>query len=235
MGIGDIRYTLLQTVNEVQRKLGLTATGTVADNKFAIELVDFVNDVCADLSDFGNWQETLVSANVSAVGNQSDYSISTSANIKNIGDIYFVGSATRTGPLRNVTVADMRILTRSSSLGTPHQFTIFGTDNNGNPNLRVSPTPSSAVAAGAVFSITAYTLPPRYTTSDGALVIPYPARVVVIGTYAKAVLYESGGTPSDKYAAVQQEYLLARKEALNRFNGDTGWYTSFAPSVRRRR
>ncbi len=230
MGIGDVRYTVLQTVNEVQRKLGLTATATLATNKLAVELVDFINDVCNDLSDFGNWQETLVTANITAVSGQADYSINTSANVKNIGDLYFT---LRRGPLRNITLDDMRVLTRVTSTGTPAQYTLFGTDSNGNPNIRVRPTPASS-EDGALFSVLYYTRPPIYTTSDGSTVIPFPARVVVMGVLARATLYESGGTPSDKYTQLQQDYLNSRKEAFNRFKGDTGWDISFTPSNMRR-
>lgn len=231
MPIGDIRYTVLQTVQEVFRKLGLTAPTSLTANKLSIECVDFINDVCNDLSDFGNWQETLVTANVTAVSGQRDYSITTSANIKNIGDIYFSQSR---GPLSNITIEDMRIMTRTTITGIPAQFTVFGTDNNGNPTLRVRPTPAAS-EDGGLFSILFYIRAPQYTTADASLIIPFPARVVVLGTLARSILNESGGSPNDKYTAFYQEYLMARKEALNRFNGDTGWSTSFTPSLTQRR
>lgn len=226
MGIGDVRYTVLQVVNEVQRKLGLTATAALGTNKLSIELVDFVNDVCNDLSDFGNWQETLVTANITAVSGQVDYSINTSANVKNIGDIYF---SLRRGSLRNITIEDMRIMTRVTITGTPAQYTVFGTDTNGNPNIRVRPTPASS-EDGELFSVLYYVRPPIYTTADGSTVIPFPARIVVMGVLARQTLYESGGSPSDKYTQLQQDYISARKEAFNRFNGDTGWNVAFTPS-----
>lgn len=231
MGIGDIRYTVLQTVNEVQRKLGLTATSSVSTNSLAIQLVDFINDICNELSDFGNWQETLVSANVTAVTGQQDYSITTSANIKNIGDIYFISSAVRSGPMQHVTLEEMRLLTRSSSSGVPRQFTAFGTDNNGNPTLRTYPVASS----DGLFSVIYWQRTPHYTISDGALVIPFPARVVVLGVLAKQLLNESGGSPTPRYQQTYQDFLMARKEAFNRFGADTGFMVSFRPSMGFRR
>lgn len=230
MGIGDIRYTVLQTVNEVQRKLGLTQTSLTA-NKLSIQLVDFINDVCNDLADFGDWQETLVTANITAVSGQTNYSISTSATIENIKDIYF---SQRRGPLIGINVQDMRILTRVTITGTPAQFTVMGTDTNGNPNIRVRPVPAQA-EDGGLFSVLYFIRPPTYTTSDTSTVIPYPSRVVVKGVLARAILNESGGSPNDKYSQIYQEYLSDRKEALNRFNGDTGWDTSFQPSLIQRR
>lgn len=231
MSLGDVRYTVLQVVNEVQRKLGLSSTALLA-NSLSIQMVDFINDVCNDLSDFGDWQEVLVSSNVTAVSGRIDYSINTSANVKNIGDVYF---SQRRGPLRSITIDDMRVMTRVTITGTPTQFTIFGTDANGNPNIRVRPKPAQS-EDGGIFSIVYYVRSPLYTTADASLVIPFPARVVVLGVLAKALLNESSESPSDHYKQTQTDYLQARKEALNRFNGDTGWNIQFAPSqIRRRR
>lgn len=230
MGIGDIRFTVLQIVNEVQRKLGLTETSLTA-NKLAVQLVDFLNDTCDDLSDFGNWQEMLVSSNVTAVSGQVNYSIQTSANVKNIGDIFF---SRRIGPMRNITIKDMRIMTRVTITGTPTQFTVFGTDSNGNPTIRVRPTPSSN-ENGGLFSILYYVRPPTYTTADTATLVPFPGQIVVDGVLARALLNESGGAITDHYSKTQQDYLMGRKEALNRFNGDTGWEVNFSPSIQGRR
>lgn len=231
MGIGDIRYTVLQTVQEVFRKLGLDSPSSLSQNKLSIQMVDFINDVCNDLSDFGNWQETIVTSNVTAVSGQRDYSVSTSANIKNYGDIFFTQNR---GPMRSVTIHDMRILTRTTIEGQPTQFTTFGTDSNGNPMFRVNPIPASA-EAGGLFSIMYFIRQPLYTTSDASSVIPFPARLVVLGCLAKQILYESGGSPTDRYTLTYQDYLTSRKEALNRFNGDTGFDVAFTPSLRGRR
>lgn len=231
MGIGDIRFTLLQTVNELLRKLDLNTVTSLTTNKLTKQMVDFINDVCNDLSDYGNWQENIVSSNVTAVSGQSDYSIATSANIKNIADIYF---STRSGALRNLTVQDMRIQTRVTSVGTPTQYSIFGTDSNGNPNLRVKPVPGAS-EDGKLFSVVYYIRTPQYTTADTNVVIPFPGKLVVDGVHAMILLNESGGAANNQYTQKYNSYLQARKEALNRFNGDSGWEISFVPSGRRRR
>lgn len=231
MTLSDIQYTVLEIVNEVQRKLDLNTTPTLGANKLSTQMVDFVNDVCNDLSDFGNWQETLVSANVTCVSGQVNYSINTSANVKNIADIYF---SQRVGPMRNITIQDMRIMTRVTATGTPTQFTIFGTDANGNPNIRVRPTPAQN-EDGGLFSILYYVRAPKYTTADNSTVVPFPGDLMVLGVLANVLLNESGGAPTDRYTKTQQDYLMARKEALNRFNGDTGWDIQFAPSMQGRR
>lgn len=231
MGVGDVRYTVLQTVQEVFRKLGLNAPSALSDNKLSIQCVDFINDVATELSDFGNWQETMVSANVSSVHAQRDYLINTSANVKSIADIYY---SQRTGPIGLITIEDMRMMT--SANGMPTQYTLFGTDtSSGNPIIRVRPIPVSGNGFGGYFSILYFTLPPRYTTSDGATIIPFPARIMVLGTLAKAILNESEGAPNDRYTATYNQYLIERKNALNRYKGDTGWNVSFVPSRQTRR
>lgn len=229
MGIGDVRYTVLQIVNEVQRKLSLNQTSTLIANKLATELVDHINDVVDELSDYGNWQEVLTSANIPISAGIANYSVNTSAVIKNIGDIYYTG---KTGPLRQITIEEYRL--RPSANGTPSQFSIYGTDANGNPNIRITPIPTSAMEVNAL-SVLYYTKPARYTTSDDSAIVPYPARVVVQGTLAHYLLNESDGAPTDKYTAALNLYVAMRKEALNRFNSDTGWSLSFTPSNRTRR
>lgn len=232
MGVGDVRYTVLQTINEVFRKLGLDAVTSPSDNKLSTQMLDFINDVCNELSDFGDWQEMLVSANINVSSSVMNYLIPTSGNVKNIADMYY---SKRTGPMRHVTLQDMRILTRVTATGTPTQYTIFGTDiSSGNPVLRVRPMPVSAQVP-AVFSVLYYQKTPLYTTSDTNVIIPFPGKIVVLGALAKAILNESEGAVTDRYSKTYQDYLLARKEALNRFNGDSGWDVSFRPPITGRR
>lgn len=228
MAIGDIRFTVLQTVNEVQRKLGLTATSTLTANVVATELVDHINDIVDDISDFGNWMEQLVTANVTAHSSVMDYSIAVSGVIKNIGDVYLDD---KSGALNSVDIDTMRIMTRVTARGVPSQFVIFGTDSNGNPLLRVRPTPDTS-QEGKLFSVLYYLKPSRYTTADSATVIPFPARLVVLGTLASYTLRESGGAETPLYQMYFNQYLANKKRAFARFNGNTGWDVSYAPANR---
>lgn len=226
--LANIQYTVLQTVNEVQRKLDLQQTSSLLSNKLAILMVDYINDVCDDLADFGQWQETVVTANITAVSGVSRYSVNTSASIENIKDIYF---SQRRGPMRYETIDTMRVLTRVTITGTPTQYTLKGTTSAGNPIIWVRPIPASS-EDGGLFSILFYTRAPRYVAAtDAGTVIPFPARVVVQGVLAKVALGESQGTPSDKYTNLWNGYLQMRKTALNRYKGDTGWNISFTPGL----
>lgn len=225
MAITDIRYTVLQTVNEVMQKMGLDTVTSLSANKISKELVSHINDVVSNLSDFGNWMEQLTTARVTAQVSVRDYTIQTSAVIKNIGDIYL---GTRHGPLRSVDIDTMRVMTRTTAFGQPSQYCIFGTDSNGNPLIRVRPTPDQS-QDGALFSILYYVKPSIYTTSDGSTLIPFPARVVVLGTLAAYTLREAGGAQTDMYTSYYNQYLDSRRTALNRFNSDTGWDVSYTP------
>lgn len=232
MSIGDIRYTVLQVVNEVQRKLGLSTTSNLTGNKVAIELIDHVNDTVSDISDFGNWMEQITTAKVTAFTSVRDYTVSVSGVIKNIGDVYL---STRRGPLQSVDVDTMRVMTRVTALGQPSQYSIFGTDVNGNPVIRVRPTPDLS-QDGSMFSILYYKKPSIYTTNDTSTVIPFPARLVVLGTLARYTLRENGGAPTDLYTMYFNDYERSKKNSFARFNSATGWDISFTPgNVRRGR
>ncbi len=231
MSVADLKFTVLQVVNEVQRKLGLNTTPSLTTNKLATELIDHINDTVDDLSDFGNWMEMLSTAKVTAQVSVRDYVIQVSGVIKNIGDIYI---DTRKGPLRSTDIDTMRIMTRSTALGQPSQYCIFGVDaSSGQPIIRVRPTPDLATS-GSLFSILYYKKPSQYTTSDTNTIIPYPARVVVLGVLARYTLRESGGAQTEMYQVYQQGYETGRRNALNRFNSDTGWDVSFSPARRNR-
>lgn len=80
-----------------------------------------------------------------------------------------------------------------------------------------------------MFSILYYTKPSIYTTADNATVIPFPARVVVLGVLASYTLRQNSGAPNDMYTAFFQQYLGERRESLNRFNSDTGWDVQYSP------
>lgn len=231
MALSELRYTVLEVVNEVQRKLSLTQTSTLTQNKLATVLVDHINDVVSELSDYGNWQETLVTANITAQSSVADYSIPTSAVVKNIGNIFV---SNRVGPLLAVPVDQMRIMTRVTAYGTPTQFSIFGTDANGNPNIRIRPTPIAGNLP-ATFSVLYYVKPPMYTTADASVIIPFPARVVVLGTLAHYILEESEGAPTPQYQMYFQQYDNERRESLNRYNYDTGYTINFTPGWSGRR
>jgi hypothetical protein len=228
MAITDIRQTALQIINEVRRKLGLRTVSALSDDSQAIVLTDHLNDIVAEISDFGNWQESLVSANTAVQSSVRDYSVNTSAVVKNIRDIYYVTSVSNQ-EVNLVNTEQMRRYATLENYGQPHSYSIFGTDSNGNPNIRLWPVPASA-QSGAVLSILAYTKPPIYTTADGATIVPFPSRLVVQGVLAYALLDEDGGSETNHFASEYSKFQNMLKEAFNRFNSDTGYAKKFVPA-----
>jgi len=230
MPLSGIRYTVLEAVNQVQQQLGLDQTSLTA-NKVSRELVEHINTTVNDISDFGNWMEQMVSANIPVSASVRDYFFASSAVIKNVGDIFVTN---RVGPLNPINVQDMRVRIRTTARGTPTQFTLYGTDSNANPILRVDPIPDTSMT-GAMLSVLYWEKPPLYTTSDSSTVIPFPGDLVVLGAVASYLLRESGGSPTPQYQVYYQKFIEGRREALNRFNSDTGWDVKFRPSYYGRR
>lgn len=231
MAITDIRMTVIQIINEVQRKLGLSEQSSLSANPQTRTLLDYLNDVVDVVSDYDNWQEAVTTANVTCVSGQVDYSISTNAVVKNITNIVF-GSSSAYMYLTDID--QLRRLLRSNAQGEPRQYAIYGTDSNGNPQFRVYPKPA-ATQDSKVFSILYYTKPPLYTTSDTATVVPFPSRVVVQGLLARAILDEEGGAQTEHYIREQEKFEKMLREAYNRFNADSSNTASMIPSTRYRR
>ena len=93
------------------------------------------------------------------------------------------------------------------------------------PKFRVYPIPNSSTISNATtptFDIAYYKKPSLYLTSDVSAVPAFPARMLIQGLYAKALLEENGGEPTREFQAAELAYLRMRGEALNRFNADTG-------------
>jgi hypothetical protein len=228
VAITDIRQTALQIINRVLRKFGVDAVTTLTQTKQATAYLDLLNEVLTELSDFGEWLELAEEINVTAQSSVADYSVQTSALIHHISEIAF---DTDPSPLTVVEIDEMRQFGRLNRFGRPRQVAIFGVDVSGNPKYRVDPVPS-ATQAGLLFKILLYQKPRLLTTSDASVVIPFPSDVVFQGLYAKALLEENGGEPNNQYQWAYREYERMKKEASNRWTGDTGNEVRFYPGSR---
>lgn len=225
MATGDIRREAVHIVNEVLRKLGLNSVTNLNDTKQSTLLTDYLNDIVDEVSDFGDWQEMLRTQKVTAISSSDQYEIAVSGNLKNIVEIAW-GDQAAAMELR--TIEEMRLLTRVGSLGTPRQWAIIGVSGV-NPLVRVFPAPTPAAisaqtSAGGVFDVLYYKKPSYLValTANNSAVPAFSGRMIVQGVYAKALLQENGGEPSNEYQIAYTEYLRMRQEALNRFNADTG-------------
>lgn len=226
MAANDIRKSLLGIVNEARQKFALNTVSSLSQDKESQLMTEIVNDVIDEISDYGDWYEMLVETIVTASSSVLDYSIETSALVKNIHEISFDNDIS---PMRLETLDNIKRLSRSNTYSRPRQWCVIGVDDNANPKIRVYPTPGPN-ENNKLFKVTYYKKPRLYTTSDVSAVPEFPSRVIVAGLMAKKCLEESGGTPTQQFATYQQIYQNMLKETYNRFHGDSGSDTLFRPA-----
>lgn len=230
MAIGDTKLTLLQVVNEVQRKLKLRATSATTSTGHGTVLVDYLNDVIEEISDMGDWVQLRTSTVVSAVSGQSTYEIPVSGTSESIHHLHEIRVSGRTPPLDWFhDISEFRQLSSLASVGKAVRAAVVGEDSRGNPTIGIWPTPGSN-EDGLRHTVYFYLKPRKYIAgTDDAEILPLPGRILVQGLLAKALLDESGGAPTPHYQAVYAEYQKMVKQALNRFNADTGNIVRFMP------
>lgn len=226
-----LRESVLNIINRVERKLGLNASSTLTSTKMTRILLDLLNEAVDEISDSGDWQEFYRETDVSAQSSTGEYEVAVSGLVKRI---YEIAWATDTSPLNACDVQDIRLYQRQGSFGSPRHFAIVGVNaSSGNPNFRVHPIPVSGStwvsAENRVFHVAWFQKPALYATTDASQVVVLPANLVVQSVYAKALLHENGGNPSNEFQTAYTEALRMRREALNRFNSDTSTDVRFVP------
>lgn len=230
MAISDVQKTVLQIINEVERKLSIDASGTLTARKLTTTLLDYLNDVIAEVSDYGDWQEMYREVSVTGQSGVGEYKVVASAEVKNVYEIHH--SARGVSPLQNRSISDIRRLQKlSGGGGVPHQYALVGVSGT-RPKFRVFNVPGAA-QDGQLFDVAFYKKPRIYTTNDANTRVPFPSRVLVAGLYAKALLEETGQEPTNQYQVAYAEYTRMRKEALNRFTADTNGDVYINPVGRR--
>jgi hypothetical protein len=155
MAISDVQKTVLQLVNEVERKLSIDVSSTLTTRKLTTTLLDYLNDVIAELSDYGDWQEMFREVSVTAQSGVGEYKVYASAEIKNIYEIHH--SARGVAPLQNRSIADMRRLQKLGGTGVPHQFSVVGVSGS-RPKFRVYNVPGTN-QDGQLFDVAFYKKP----------------------------------------------------------------------------
>jgi len=228
--LADTRKSYIQLFNEVRRKLGVNEISTLGQDTLGMAMIDYMNDVIAEISDFGDWQEMYREESfpfVTANSSTSDWVFNTSVATKSIHEIQF---GTQIAPMWLVTLDDIRRLNRAKVYGVPTQYAFVGVDNvtTGNPRVRVFPTPVTANAS-ANFNVAYYKKPALITTADTSSIPEFPSRMIAQGLLAYTLRDEERGNQSQQW---QQEYAMFKKyvgETYNRYNGDTGSDTSFVP------
>lgn len=229
MAIESLKLTTLQVLNAVQERLGVNKTTTLFQTKQARVLVDLLNEVQDELSDFAEWQELYAETTVAATTSVAAYTLDTSDDslVNKIEEITWASAISSLYPISK---EDVRRLRRTGSFGEPRQFSIMGTDEiTGNPRFEVYPTPGTNQSSGS-FIISYYKKPNILLVSaDSSTVLPFPGQLLVNGLYAKALLEENGGEPTPQFQMAQATYERQKQEASNRWNADVGTDIFFIP------
>lgn len=226
MTVTDIRQTVIQVINQVQRLIGVNPTSTLTETKGATLYLRLLNEIVAECADAGNWLELYKTHTVTAQSSVSQYTIDASALVHHVYEIRW---HTDHSPLEVKDIQTINRLLAKPSYGTPRQFALTGVDTTGQPKFSVYQVPTTA----RTFTVYFYEKPPLYTTSDSAVVLDLPANLMIAGLHAKVLLEENGGEPTRQWEAAYKNYLSLRGQALNRWNSDTGTDVYFRPMMGR--
>jgi len=224
MALTDFKVTVIGAVNEVREKQKLSRVTTLDQDSDSLTKLKYLNDVVADLSDYGRWQEQYREYVVSLQASVADYAVSGIV----VQAVHEVAISTRSAELRRVDLDDIRRLQRNGTRGEPTQWSIKGVNGEGNPIITTYPLADTSETT-KYFKIAVFEKPNVYTTADASLTVPFPGRVVVQGLLAESILDESDGDPTSRYAANLEKYENMKREAFNRYNGDTGSTVHFRP------
>lgn len=222
----SVRLSVLEILNEVQRRLGVNPTNAVSDTRHSLMLLQLLNEVVAEVNDYGRWQELYEEVLVTAQTSVNTYAIkSAGREVQSIIEVSFDNDPAQ---LENRPLEDIRRLTRVGGTGTPRQYAIIGVDVSGNPEMRVYPQPGTS-QNGSTFNIAIQAKERLFTQSDGSTVPLYPANLLIQGLYAKALLEENGGEATRQFEVAYQEYQRMAREAQRRFTADTEDVIVFTP------
>jgi len=233
MSLNNIRLTVLEIINEIRRKMSINTVTTLSADKYSLILLQFLNEIITECSDFDDWPELYDEINVPVSAGVKTYSLNVTFPIQSIYEIAFDTDA---AALEYRDIVDIRVLGRSgTSNGTPRQFAIKGTDTRGNPEFTVHPTPTTAHQASAkVFDVAVYKKIELFTTNDLSKRPQFPANLLIQGLYAYALLDENSGAGTDATESAFALYYKLMREANNRYTSDTGHDVFFTPTSFRR-
>ncbi len=226
------RSTILSIVNETRVKMGYSPVATLSADRTSQLYLDFINDTITDVADYGDtWPQLYQEVTVTASSTAITYEINASAAIKKIHEIHFDGAQGQISPMYSRSRTDMRLLERLSARGIPRQFDIVDTSGV-NPRFRIYPAPAASVASGHSFNVATYTQPRVYVSGDAAEIPPWSGRLMVAGTFARALADEAGMAEGANVKIAMGNFRTKLKEEFNRWTGDTDDGVQF--KVRRR-
>lgn len=214
--ITNLRGTVLQIVNGVERRMGYRPSTTVTATRTALTYVDLLNDVLSFVADYGDWPQLYQEITVTAAGSARTIEVSAASPIHHIYEVHY---GTQISPLSPRSVSDMRLLDRTSAIGTPRQYAVIDTSGV-NPRLRIYPR--AKATSGLAMNIGVYTHPRLYVSGDGGQTPVFSQQLLTQGLYAAALLDESNGAETQSYQTQYTMFLRQLREEHNRWQADTG-------------
>lgn len=220
MSLAGTRKTVLQIINEVERRLGLTPSSSITSSRLSVLYLQLLNEVLEEIDNYSDWQEQYVEYTVSASAGSTSFALGTNDQIKRIEEVSF---GDQVAPLYWPGRDQVRLLNRTQSSakgGNPRHVAIIGTVSGGNPQFKVWPAPTTAVASGN-YKVAAYTLTENFTSADGASTPKYSANLLIKGLYAYALLEQEDGMMSSTAKNAFQDYYNQLREVHNRYTNDS--------------
>ena len=222
----SVRLSIISIVNEVQRRLGVNPTAALDSTKHSRMLMQMLNEIIAEVNDYGRWQDLYEEVIVTASSSIRQYVVrSATREIQSIIEVSFDGQPAQ---LENRPIEDIRRLRRVGSTGNPRQYAVIGVDASANPIIEVFPMPTTS-QHDKTFDIAVQAKEPLYAVADLSAVPTYPANVLLQGLYAKALLEENGGERTNQYEMAFREFQNLTQQAQRRFTADTEDVMTFTP------
>lgn len=237
MAVTDQRMSVLEIINEVRVKSKLNPASSIETDSDSVLKLKYLNDVVSEVSDYGEWQESLRQITVTAESSVFNYSLSSAAftqlGVRVVQNIHSIFFQSYSAEMSKIELDQMRRLQRIPNYGNPTQWAVKGVDTDGNPVFSVAPIPASN-QDGQIFTVDIYAKPAFYTTADASTIVPFPGKLLVQGLLTKTILDESDGDPTPRYQMNQSVYDKMLDESYNRYNGDSGSTIYFRPARGRR-
>lgn len=219
--------TFLKAVNRTLVKLRESELTTLAGvSGYPSLIAQLVNETKEEIETAWQWTSLRTSIDITTVASQDTYSITGAGEEFILDSVWDVTHATQLiGPSPNFYVDRQLITTSLQSPGLATYVDMLGMDSNGDPELRLTPTPSEAGITIRVFGRKKQAY--LETSTDSATLIKIPWRPLVLGTYVKALSErgEDGGAVYDE-AVMAYERALSTAIQIDSRNGhiNTDWY-----------
>lgn len=217
--------TYLQAVNRTLIKLRESEVSTLnGADEYTKLIAAFVNEAKEEVENAWPWSSLRTFVDVTTVAGTSTYSL-TGMGEEFIVESVIEGNNPLNGPFPNF-VLDQQIATTSlQSSSTSAYFDFVGVDSNGDPQVRLTPTPASDGSTIRFYGRKKQAY--LETSTDSNTLIKLPWKPVVYLAYVKALSErgEDGGNIYDE-ASRQYDMALASAIGLDSRNQhiNTDWY-----------